>query len=267
MKDIHLEENVLTRNGCELHYWLTGPKNRPLMIMTHGASINHLEFEPQLADFAKQYRLLLWDVRGHGLSRPADPHFSVKEAVQDLIALLDSQKVDSAILLGHSMGGNLIQEVAFHHPERVRALVCVDCTCNTLKLNPLETFGVKMARPILDLYPSNIMFRQSANISSEKPAVRQELYGMLSGSKADFINVMVELTECLHYEPGYKIKNPLLIIVGDKDKTGNIRKVAPIWAERDKGSQLVIIPNAGHMVNMDEPELFNQHVLNFLKEI
>ncbi len=266
MINIHLEETVLTRNGCALHYWLTGPKERPLMIMTHGAWINHNEFEPQLADFAKHYRLLLWDVRGHGLSRPADPRFSVKEAVQDLITLLDSQKVDKAILLGHSMGGNLIQEVAFYHPERVKALVCVDCTCNTLQLNPLEALSVKMVRPILELFPYNVFRRQSANISSEEPEIRQKLYEMLSGSKADYINVMVELTECLHYEPQYQIKNSLLIIVGDKDKTGNIRKVAPIWAERDKGSKLVIIPNAGHMVNMEKPKLFNQLVLNFLKE-
>jgi 3-oxoadipate enol-lactonase len=236
------------------------------MIMTHGAWINHHEFEPQVESFAKQYRLLLWDVRGHGLSRPADPRFSVKEAVQDLITLLDLQKVDRAILLGHSMGGNLIQEVAFCHPERVKALICVDCTCNTLKLNPFETLSVKMARPILELFPANIFRSQSANISTEQPAIHKKLYEMLSGSKADYINVMVELTECLHYEPQYQIRKPLLIIVGDKDRTGNIRKVAPIWAERDKGSKLVIIPKAGHMVNMEKPELFNQHVLNFLKE-
>jgi 3-oxoadipate enol-lactonase len=268
MTTIDLEEYVLPRNGCELHYWLTGPKNQPLMIMTHGAWINHHEFELQLADFTKQYRLLLWDVRGHGLSRPADPHFSVKEAVQDLLSLLDSQKVDTAILLGHSMGGNLIQEVAFYHPERVKALVCIGCTCNTLKLNPLETLGVKMTRPIFELYPFDMLRRQSADISSNQAAARQKLYEMFSGStKADFVNIMLELTRCLHYEPQYQIKNPLLILVGDQDKTGNIRKVAPIWAERDKGSELVIIPNAGHAVNMDQPELVNQHVLTFLKRV
>ncbi len=267
MNTIQLEEHVLTRNGCDLHYWLTGHINNPLMVMTHGAWINHQEFEPQLTDFSQHYRLLLWDVREHGASRPANPHFSVKEAVQDLIALLDSQKANSTILLGHSMGGNLIQEFAFQHPERVKALVCVDCTCNTLKLNPLEAFAVKMARPLLGIYPSDTLRRQSADISAEQPATRQKLYEMLNGSKADYINVMVELTECLHYEPDYHITNPLLIIVGDKDKTGNIRKVAPIWHERDKGSTFVIVPNAGHAVNIDEPELFNQHVLEFLQKI
>jgi 3-oxoadipate enol-lactonase len=267
MNNFPLEEKVLSRNGCELHYWLAGPKNLPLMVMTHGAWINHLEFEPQLADFSRYYRLLLWDVRGHGLSRPADPDFSVKEAVQDLLALLYSQKEESAILLGHSMGGNLSQEVVFYHPERVRALVCIDCTCNTLRLNPVETFMVRMARPIFKAYPLNALRSQSANIVSDQPAVRQKLYDLLEGlTKDEYVNVMTELTACLHYEPNYQIKKPLLIIVGDLDKTGNIRKVAPIWAERDKGSELVIIPNAGHAVNLDQPELVNQHVLSFLKK-
>lgn len=209
MNNSDLKEQVLSRNGCDIHYWLTGLHQGPLMVMTHGAWISHEEFEPQLADFSHKYRLLLWDVRGHGLSRPVDPPFSVKEAVLDLVALLDSQKVDQAIFLGHSMGGNLIQEIAFQYPERVKALICVGCTCNTLRLNPLETMGVKLARPLLELYSDDSIRRQSAEISAEKPAVREKLYDMFTGSKTDFINIMTELTKCLHYEPQYRIEIPL----------------------------------------------------------
>jgi len=263
-----LEEHVLSRNGCNLHYWLTGPKSKPLLVFTHGAWINHHEFETQIPAFCEQYRILLWDVRGHGLSRPAKPFFTVKEAVQDLLALLDIQQTNQAILLGHSMGGNLIQEVVFYHPERVKALICLDCTCNTMKLNSLEAFAVKMVRPILGIYPYKILRRQAANITSVKSEVRQEIYDLFEGlPKSDYINIMMELTFCLHEEPNYRIEKPLLIIVGDQDRTGNIRKVAPIWAKRDAGSQLVIVPNAGHAVNMEQPDIVNRTILEFLNKI
>ena len=87
---------------------------------------------------------------------------------------------------------------------------------------------------------------------------------MESLSKDEFVGIMLATSECLHYEPGYRIAVPLLLIVGDKDATGNIRKIMPIWASQEPDCRLVVIPDAQHAANLDDPDLFHKTLLDFL---
>ena len=82
---------------------------------------------------------------------------------------------------------------------------------------------------------------------------------MASLSKAEFVQIMMATTTCLHYEPDYKINKPLLLMVGDQDATGNIRKIMPIWAEHEPDCRFVVIPNAKHAANLDNPDFFHFH--------
>ena len=66
---------------------------------------------------------------------------------------------------------------------------------------------------------------------------------------------------CLRYDPDYQDHKPLLLMMGDKETTGNIRKAMPLWAEHD-GVKLVVIPNAKHAANLDQPEIFHKHLLD-----
>jgi pimeloyl-ACP methyl ester carboxylesterase len=81
-----------------------GPENAPLVVFTHGATIDHHEWDATLPIVAEKFRVLTWDMPDHGLSRPAP--FSMAAANADLIAILDALHVDQAILVGHSLGGN-----------------------------------------------------------------------------------------------------------------------------------------------------------------
>ena len=90
---------------------------------------------------------------------------------------------------------------------------------------------------------------------------------MESLSKDEFVQIMMATSACLHYEPGYRIDKPLLLIVGDRDATGNIRKIMPIWAVHEPDCRLVVIPNAKHAANLDDPALFHKTLLGFLERI
>ena len=87
---------------------------------------------------------------------------------------------------------------------------------------------------------------------------------MESLSKDEFVQILMETSSCLHYEPEFKINKPLLIIVGDKDKTGNIRKVMPLWAKHESDCKFVVIPIAKHAANLDDPASFHKEVMEFL---
>jgi 3-oxoadipate enol-lactonase len=260
---MELTENTLERNGCVLHYWTGGKAGAPLVVFTHGATIDHHEWDATLPLVGEHFRILAWDMRGHGLSRPAG--FDFVEARLDLLALLDSLGVEQAILVGHSMGGNLHQEVVFHHPERVKALAMLDCTWNTMQLSASDRFWLKAADPIFKLYPYKTLLDQSVAVSATSKESRELLReSMQLLNKEEYVHVLMDASSCLRYDPDYKITKPLLLMMGDREATGNIRKAMPLWAKHD-GVELVVIPNARHAANLDQPEIFHRYLLDFLQ--
>lgn len=258
-----LREEILKRADIDLHYWTGGKAGAPWVIFTHGATVDHHEWDVTLPLLGEQFRVLTWDVRGHGLSRPAV--FSITSALNDLLDLLDHLDIQEAIFVGHSMGGNLHQELVFQYPERVKSLVFLDCTWNFQKLTALESFSLSIAGPIFKMYPYQLLIDQSLEATATSKASQALLRpAMESLSKDDFAKIMIATSACLHYEPQYYINKPILMMVGDQDKTGNIRKVMPIWADHEPDCQFIIIPNAKHAANLDDPIRFHQYLLEFL---
>jgi pimeloyl-ACP methyl ester carboxylesterase len=84
-------------------------------------------------------------------------------------------------------------------------------------------------------------------------------------SKDELVKIWEGLSTCVHYEPGYHVHCPLLLVYGEYDKTENIRKAMIEWAERDKQSRYVVIPDAGHCSNQDNHEFFNKVMMEFLE--
>lgn len=260
---VDLIEHTLTHKDVILHYWIGGQASAPLVVFTHGATIDHHEWDATLPLVGEHFRVLAWDMRAHGLSRPAT--FSMLDAVDDLIALLDTAGVEQAILAGHSLGGNLHQEVVFKHPGRVKAMFCLDCTWNFQKLTKFEEFMLGLAEPIFKIYPYKTLIDQSLQLTAVTKASQESLRpAVMLHSKKEFIQILMAGSVCLHYEPGYIVGKPLLLMVGDKDATGNIRKAMPAWAKVEPDCALVIVPNAKHAPNLDAPDVFHSSLMNFL---
>ncbi|MHB9032651.1 MAG: alpha/beta fold hydrolase [Anaerolineae bacterium] len=257
------KEGVLEHAGCSLHYWLGGREGAPLVVFTHGATIDHHEWDATLPLVGKHFRVLAWDMRGHGLSRPAV--FGFEQAVDDLLALLNHLDAPQAVLAGHSLGGNLSQELVFRHPGRVKALACLDCTWNFQKLTWLDEFGLKLAEVIFKLYSYPTLVNQSLALTTASPEGQALLRPAVESlTQAEYIQIMLAGTACLHYEAGYAIGEPLLLMVGDQDLTGNIVKVMPKWAAVEPDCRLVVFPGARHAPNLDMPEQFHKELLEFL---
>ncbi len=260
-----LSESVIEIKNCTLHYWLGGDETAPLLVFSHGAYVDHDEWAATFPlALEKGYRVLTWDMRGHGASRPGN--FSIRQSVEDLTVILDHLQVTQATFIGHSLGGNLHQEFVFMHPERVKALVIVDSTWNFQKLSRLDEWGVKTGLSILGWYPYNTLIKQMAEVTVSKPedqAYFRKVFSTLP--KEEFVHIMAEATLCLHEEPGYTIPKPFMLMVGDHDTTGNIRKVAPLFAKHEPNCTYVVIPNAKHGAHMDAPEFFHKELFEYLE--
>jgi 3-oxoadipate enol-lactonase len=266
MAGSQLIKQELKRSGSTLVYWLTGPEKAPMVVLTHGATIDHRTWNPQLKVLEDEYRVLVWDVRGHGQSQPIGDDFTIAGAAEDLVAILDKQKVKQAVLVGQSMGGNIAQELVFNQPERVRAMFLLGCACNTWKLSGFEKLQIKLSVPILEKYPSGLWMSQISTRSSIDPKVQTYLAEASSKVRkaGNFNHIWNALSLCLHYEPDYRIECPIMLAHGEHDNLGNFKKVMPLWAWRDPQARYVVIPNAGHTANQDNPKFFNQLLLDFL---
>jgi pimeloyl-ACP methyl ester carboxylesterase len=260
-----MDELVLERPGCAVHAWLAGSKSGLPLVMLHGAGVDHRTFDPQLEELSRGYRLAVPDLRGHGRSRPNARPFSISEAVDDVLALLDHLG-GPVILLGQSMGGNIAQEIVFHAPSRVSALVALDCACNTLPLRAAQRALLAVSPVLLRLMPQQLLWRSTVTLSKRVDVRRYLSATVRQLSKAELFQITTATLRALHPEPGYRIRCPLLIVCGEHDTAGAIRQQAPVWARRD-AAEYAVIPDAGHLSNMDNPLVFNRRVLDFLERL
>ncbi|HXY87419.1 MAG TPA: alpha/beta hydrolase [Candidatus Acidoferrales bacterium] len=260
-------ERIIKKPSCVVHYWLSGNPDNQLIFLAHGAAVDHSQFDLQIPCLMEDYQILRWDMRGHGKSRPLDGPFSVKDAVDDVASMLDSLGKEEAIFMGQSAGTYVIQEMAFQHPERVNAMIIIDGTCITAKLSMVESVVLRNLSPLMfRLWPYENLKKTGIDASSVNYSTKQYLKDRFDSlSKDDFVKIWGGVSKCIHYEPDYHVRCPLLLVYGEYDKTGNIRKAMKEWAERDKQSRYVVIPDAGHCSNQDNYEFFNKVMMEFLE--
>jgi 3-oxoadipate enol-lactonase len=262
---MELEPQILDRQGCPIHYWLGGPPSAPLVVLTHGACVDHRSWRLLAPVVAEKYRTLTWDVRGHGLSQPVGQPFTTPLAVEDLLALMDQLGYPKAVLVGHSNGTYISQELVYRHPERVTALVIADGTCITWHHNPFERWLINASGDFMKLLPFETLKTAGLPYFSANKEVQQYTYEAFSMlTKPAYISLWNGVSSCLHEDPAYRIPVPVLLVHGANDATGDIRKIAPAWAAQILTCQYEVIPNASHFAILDNPEVVNRLVMDFL---
>ncbi len=268
------KSHVLERAGTFLRYWTTGPEDGPLVIFTHGASLDHHMFDAQVQPVsAAGYRVVTWDMRGHGQSKPMGSGFDVQTVAEDLRAIIDQLGNQAITLIGHSFGGFVTQEFTFRYPERVRALGVIACT--SLASKPSRVIAL-MSRLMPYMLPRMTLesFRKRTieNVSTREEVTRYAYEATGQLTKDDYIAVIMAGLACLAkdagYGPGYVIPKPFLLTHGAQDKANNgiFPKNAPAWAKREPRCTYRVIPNAGHTANQDNPAAFNAVLLDFLHQ-
>jgi pimeloyl-ACP methyl ester carboxylesterase len=231
--------------------------------------MDHRMFEAQVASLAGRYRVLVWDVRGHGQSRTRLGNFSVRSAAEDLLALLNHLGYQQAVLVGHSMGGFISQELLFYYPERVTALVTIGSTCLTLDHPDGRAWLMRLSPKLLNLIPYKLLIWYAARditVTPEGRAYVEEVLGR--HTRSEFITIWAAVMNCLHPESDYRIGQPVLVTHGEQDNLGFglIPQQATAWAQRDPQCHYVVVPKAGHNAQQENPTFFNKGLLDFLNQ-
>ncbi|WP_243230775.1 alpha/beta fold hydrolase [Microbacterium sp. CIAB417] len=255
----------LTRPDAHIAFWDSGGGG-PAVVLCHGAGMDRTMFEaPAAALVDAGYRVVSWDLRGHGRSTlAAASRFTAADILGDLTALLDRCGVERAVLVGHSLGGNLVQAFARTRTERTAGLVVLDSTWNAGPLTRWERWGLRLAAPSLALVPARslpgIMARASA-VSPSAIARTEATFARMP--KRLFLDVWRATVSFVEPDPAYHCPVPLALVRGAADRTGNIATAMPRWALAE-GIDEHVIPDAGHIVTWDAPEEASRVLLSTL---
>ena len=257
---------MLSGTGALLHVWVGGPERGPAVVFTHGAGTDHRMFDRQVEAVQQAgFRSVRWDVAGHGSSRPLTGPFSVRSAARDLTRVLDHLGLERVALVGQSMGGNIAQDVVLDDPSRSWVLVAIGSTCHTLPIPRRQVWLLRVSHLLLAAWPYRGLRRSMVRVSAVTPEAQHYLTEVFADlTRAEFLRVWGGMTRSLDPRPGYRSSVPHLLLLGERDRTGNIRVAMRRWAEREH-AELHVLPGAGHVANLDRPEEVNRLMIDFLR--
>jgi 3-oxoadipate enol-lactonase len=260
---------TITCNGIRIYYELHGPEDAPVLVLNNGILMNAASsWRPQTPAFAAEFRVLQYDCRGQGQSDHPSAPYSMALHADDLAALLDALGIGAAHILGISYGGEVAQAFALAHPRRVRSLILADTVSEVgpeLRLI-VEGWRVAALSGNPDLFylvtvPWNFSaaFIASHQAVMEAARIRYRDLDMAAVGQLGDAFLAVEFTNRLA-----EIRVPTCVIVGDTDLIKG-PTYAGIIHRGIRGSELHVIPGAGHATCWEAPHVFNEIVLEFLR--
>jgi pimeloyl-ACP methyl ester carboxylesterase len=246
----------IDRDGVHVHYEVHG--DGPPLLLTHGYSSTSQMWHGQIEALSRRHRLVLWDMRGHGQSDyPDDPAaYSEAATVGDMAAILDAIGAKRAIIGGLSLGGYM--SLAFYraHPERARALLIIDTGPGFKKDDAREVWNKRALDTAARFEQEGLAVLKSA--SRERSSVsHRDAKGLALAARGMLTQRDAKVMELLP-----DIKVPSLIVVGADDTP--FLAASDYMAAKIPGAKKVVVPAAGHAVNIDQPRAFIDAVLPFL---
>lgn len=225
-------------NDSITYYKVTGD-GHPIVFI-HGGGLESSSWNSQTTFFSKRYRVIAYDIRGHGRSQVPESSYSIDDCVEDLNQLLDHLAVRRTYLAGFSMGGNIALSFTLSHPDKVEALILTGTNSGPMietSIRKGKEFVARMMRLKGTEASMKYMYAHEANVC------RPDLTNRLS-----------------------EIRRPVLIIVGDQDME------TPCYMSEEihksiEGSQMVILPNCGHKCDEEQSDTFNSIMNAFLQRV
>ena len=255
-------------NGIDVNYEVHGREGAPWLALSHSLACSVRMWDPQIAALKDQYRILAYDTRGHGASGAPKGAYTLELLADDLHFLLKELKIEKPHFCGLSMGGMIGQTYALKYPGSLRSLTLADTTSRypaeawPLWQERIATAQAKgmapLAQPTLERWFTEPFRRANA---AAVDAIRKLILATPVAGYAGCCHAIpkINLTARLR-----EIKCPILVIVGEQDP-GTPPSMAREIHENAPGSKLVVLPQAAHLSNLEQPEGFSRALRDFLR--
>jgi pimeloyl-ACP methyl ester carboxylesterase len=250
----------INRDGVAIHFEARGAG--PVVLFTHGYCASGRMWAPQLEALSSRFRVVAWDLRGHGASdSPEDPDaYSEALAIADMEAVLDAAGAGAApaVIAGHSLGGYLSLAFQQAHPARTRALMLFSTGPGYRRDDARagwNAYAEKQARRYeergLAAVPDGEMTAGAGHRSARGLALAAR--GILAQRDAHVIDGLDA------------VDVPTLILIGARDE--RYFAGTDYMAAKIPGARKILIEQAGHAVNLEQPEAFDAALLDFLEAL
>jgi pimeloyl-ACP methyl ester carboxylesterase len=240
-------------DGIPVHFEVHGG-GAPAVVFVHGWSCDRTYWHRQVGHFAGRHEVVAVDLAGHGESGGGRREWTVPAFGGDVAAVIEKLDLRDLVLIGHSLGGDVIVEVALALPDRVRGLVWVD-TYTTLGESRTREEIEELVRPFReDFVPAARAFVQQMFVPESDPDLVEQVVADMSGAPPEIaVGVMEHAVSnddaILAALP--ELKAPLVAINPDYRPTD-------IQALQRHGVKAVLMPGVGHFLMMEDPDTFNR---------
>ena len=257
---------VVRANGLEIAYQRVG--EGPPLVLVHGAAVDSRMWRPQLTALADEFAVVAWDEPGAGRSSDVPANFALADYANCLAAVVDALDLGPAHVAGLSWGGTVALELYRHHPELVGTLILVDTYAGWKGSLPAEEVrtrveGVRRMFSAADhLFDPTLPGLFAGDPPAEfVPLLEEMAADVRPGSMRTALLVMAEADQ---RDLLPRIAVPTLLIWGELDARSPLT-VARRFEQAIPEATLVVIPGAGHVSNLEQPEAFNDAVREFCR--
>lgn len=255
-----------TARGVHLFFDLSGPPDAPVIVFSNSLGTTLEMWDAQAEALAGRYRVLRYDTRGHGRSEVIDRETSVSDLADDLADLLDGLHIGRAHIVGLSLGGMTGQTMGFRHPDKVASL-CLMATAAIMAVPDLWNARIATARadgmtPLVEQtmtrwFTPGAVTRQAAAVADVR-----DRFGRISGVG---YAVCCQAIRDMDLRPDLpRVTAPALVISGAKDPATPPAAGLEI-AGLIPGAEFVLVPDAAHLLNIEQTSIVNAHLLAWLE--
>jgi 3-oxoadipate enol-lactonase len=250
-------------NGTELYYEVSGKESAPWLVLSHSLACNVRMWDPQVAAFKDRYRILNYDMRGHGQSAAPKGPYTLEMLADDVLGLMRELKIERCKFIGLSIGGMIGQTLALKAAKHFEKMVLAD-TGHTQPPEALkqweERIQIANSKGMKALVPST-MERWFTPAFRESPPAKKIADIIAATPVAGYVGCGQAIMKLNTTARLKDIKMPVLAITGEADPAAPGTKYI---GEHLPGAKFVSIAQAAHIANIEQPEKFNQALREFL---
>ena len=237
------------------------------LVLVHGFLGSSIMWKPQIDFFKDYFQVITLDLPGFGKSKKAKLHKSIQSISNLILDCLKEKNINKFHLLGHSMGGMIVQEMAKKNGDKISKLICYSTGPRGQMPGRFETVDEsrkKLKKKGLEFMAKNIA--KTWFVKGEKAKYFDTCIEVGKQTSIEAVdNSLIALKNWNGVDTLKNIKNETLIIWGDQDKSYNLEQVQTL-EKKIVNSKLVIFKNCAHNVHLEKIEQFNQIVFDFIKE-
>jgi len=261
-------QQIANVNGVDIAYRFDGPQNARVILVANSLMANGSMWDGNITALADRYRVLRYDKRGHGGSSVSTGPYTIAQLADDAVGLLDALGIQKAHFMGLSIGGMIGQQLGARYPERIWSL----SLCNTASEMPPrslweERFEIARTQGIAGLVDGTIKRWFTAPFIERAPQEIEKVRKMILGTNVDgYIACGSAVRDMAQSTMLLKIKSPTLVLSGRHDPACTVDQGTVLHRLIDH-SKMVVIEDAAHLSNIEQPEVFNQNVRQFIDSV